>query len=76
MFTGRSAVLVIHAIIIAILALIFTSLFSALIFMFRSHGRDTRMVRALTIRIALSLSLFIFLMIAFYFGLIPGYTPS
>jgi hypothetical protein len=68
--------LLIHIVIIAMLAAILVSLFSALRFMFRGNSRDLRMVRALTIRVALSLSLFILLMAAFYFGLIPGYSPS
>lgn len=68
--------LIIHIVIIGFLAAILTSLFSALVFMFRGRGRDPRMVKALTVRIVLSISLFILLLAAFYFGLIPGYRPS
>jgi FtsH-binding integral membrane protein len=43
-------------------------LFSALFFMFKDKGDSKRMVRALTWRVALSVSLFLLLMIGFYFG--------
>ena len=43
-------------------------LFSALFFMFRDKGDSKRMVRALTWRVALSVSLFLLLMVSFYFG--------
>ena len=43
-------------------------LFSALFFMFRDKGDSRRMVRALTWRVALSVSLFLLLMVGFYFG--------
>ncbi|MHB8416167.1 MAG: twin transmembrane helix small protein [Acidiferrobacteraceae bacterium] len=67
--------LLIHIVIIAMLVAILVSLFSALRFMFRGNSRDPRMARALTVRVVLSLSLFILLMAAFYFGLIPGHKP-
>ena len=43
-------------------------LFSALVFMFKDKGDSRRMVRALTWRVALSVSLFLLLMVGFYFG--------
>ena len=43
-------------------------LFSALFFMFKDKGDSKRMVRALTWRVALSVSLFLLLMVGFYFG--------
>jgi hypothetical protein len=43
-------------------------LFSALFFMFTDRGDSRRMVRALTWRVALSVSLFLVLMVSFYFG--------
>ena len=43
-------------------------LFSALFFMFKDKGDSKRMVRALTWRVALSVSLFLMLMVGFYFG--------
>lgn len=58
--------------IVIMLILIVGSLFSALWFMFNDKGRDKRTVKALTVRIALSISLFIMVMVAFYFGWIDG----
>jgi hypothetical protein len=58
-------------IVITVLVLIVTSLFSALVFMYKDKGSNKRMVRALTVRIILSIALFLFLMAAFYFGFIP-----
>ena len=50
------------------------SLFSGLFFFYRDHGTGERTVRALTLRIGLSLALFILLMVGFRIGLIPGYS--
>ncbi|HLQ25714.1 MAG TPA: twin transmembrane helix small protein [Acidiferrobacterales bacterium] len=58
-------------IVITVLVLIVTSLFSALVFMYKDKGRNERMVQALTARIILSIALFLFLMAAFYFGFVP-----
>lgn len=44
------------------------SLFSGLIFLIRDTGNSKRTVKALTLRVCISLSLFIFLLIAFKFG--------
>ena len=52
--------------------LIVGSLFSALTFLYKDNGNGERTVKALTIRISLSIALFIFLMLGFYFGIIPG----
>ena len=43
---------------------------SGLLFLLRDSGNSKRTVKALTIRVAISLSLFIFLIIAFKLGLI------
>lgn len=56
--------------VIFILICIVASLFSALFFMFKDKGDSKRMVRALTLRVALSVALFLVLMMGFYFGLI------
>lgn len=56
--------------VIFILICILASLFSALFFMLRDKGDSKRMVRALTLRVALSVTLFLLLMAGFYFGLI------
>jgi hypothetical protein len=59
------------AIIITLIALILVSLFSALTFIYRDKGDSTRAVRALTVRISLSIALFLMLLAGFHFGIIP-----
>jgi DUF2909 family protein len=59
-------------VVILFLVIIFGSLFSALYYLIRDKGQSDRTVRALTVRISLSIVLFVLLMAAFYFGLIPG----
>ena len=60
--------------IVVILFLVFIvgSLASALYFLVKDKGQGERMVRALTVRVVLSLVLFALLMLAYYFGLITG----
>ena len=50
--------------------LIVASLGSAAVFMLRDRGDSKRMVKALALRVGLSLALFLMLMAAYYFGLI------
>lgn len=57
-------------IIIIAMIIIIGSLFSGLFFLIRDTGNSKRTMKALTLRIAISLSLFIFLIIAFKLGLI------
>ncbi|USQ14109.1 twin transmembrane helix small protein [Legionella lytica] len=57
-------------IIIFAMIIIAGSLASGLVFLLRDSGNTKRTVKALTIRVAISLSLFIFLIIAFKLGLI------
>ena len=57
--------------IVAVLVLIVASLGSALALLFRKDGEKNRMVQALTLRVGLSISLFLTLLIGFYFDLIP-----
>ena len=57
--------------ILAVLALILASLFSARALMFRKEGQKNKMVQALTVRVALSIGLFLMLLAGFYFGIIP-----
>ena len=57
--------------IIAVLALIVGSLISALALLFRKTGEKNRMVQALTLRVSLSISLFIVLLASYHWGLIP-----
>lgn len=60
--------------ILATLALIMFSLFSALALLFKNDdaSKRKRVVQALTVRISLSIGLFLMLLASFYFGLIPG----
>ncbi len=58
--------------VILMLLLIVGSLFSALTFLYKDGGQGTRTVKALTVRIALSIILFICLMLGYYFGIIPA----
>jgi hypothetical protein len=60
-------------VVILMLLLIVGSLFSGLFFLYRDGGRGRRTVRALTLRIVLSIILFVTLMAGFYLGLLgPG----
>lgn len=60
--------------ILVILFLVFIvgSLFSALYFMVRDKGKGERTVRALTVRVTLSVVLFALLMLGIYTGVITG----
>ena len=55
-------------IVILFLVAIFASLGSALFALFRDRSGSTRTVKALTVRISLSLALFILLMVSYRFG--------
>ena len=57
-------------VIILMLVAILASLFSGMYFMLHDRGRSTRNVKALSIRIGLSLLLFLMLVLAYVFGLI------
>lgn len=57
--------------VIAVLVLIVASLASAAVFMIRDRSGSTRMVKALALRVGLSVALFLFLMLGYYFGLFP-----
>jgi hypothetical protein len=58
--------------VLLFIAFILVSLFSALYFVIKDKGRSDRAVKALTIRITLSVILFALLMLGFHFGYIPG----
>jgi dolichyl-phosphate-mannose--protein O-mannosyl transferase len=58
-------------VVIAMLVLIVGSLVSALWFLIRDKGTSERTVKALTVRISLSIGLFLLLMAGYYFGIIP-----
>lgn len=63
----------IRILVIVLLLAIVGSLASALVYLFRDDADSRRTVRALTVRISLSVSLFILLLVAYALGLIePG----
>lgn len=57
-------------IVILFIIIILASLGSALFYMVRDHGTTERTAKALTLRVALSVVLFLLLMLGFHFGLI------
>jgi hypothetical protein len=56
-------------VVIAVLVMIVASLGSAMFFMMHDRSNSKRMVKALAIRVGLSVALFAFLMAGYYFGL-------
>jgi hypothetical protein len=58
-------------VVLVFVAFILFSLFSALYYLVKDRGRSTRTVKALTIRVVLSIALFVLLMLSFHFGFIP-----
>lgn len=60
------------AIVILFLGFILYSLGAAAYFMLKDRGTSERMVRALTVRVALSVTLFLLLMAGIHFGFITG----
>lgn len=58
-------------VVLIFIVLILGSLASALVFLFKDQGRGgKRMVRALALRVGLSVLLFVLLMAGYYFGAI------
>ena len=62
--------MLVKSLIVLLLLAILYSLFSGMVFMIKDKSQSKRTVKALTIRIALSVALFILLMLAFATGLI------
>ena len=58
--------------VILVFVAILASLGSAQFFLVTDRGQSKRTVKALAMRVALSLGLFLLLMAGYYFGLIPG----
>ena len=56
--------------VIAMLALIVLSLGSALYYLIKDRGQSMRTVKALAVRVGLSITLFLILMGAYYFGFV------
>ncbi len=59
-------------VVIGVFLLIVLSLASALVFVYRDESGSRRAVKALTIRVGLSIGLFLLLMGSYWLGLIPG----
>jgi Protein of unknown function (DUF2909) len=59
-------------VIILLLLAVIVSLFSGLFFLFKDKGQSERMVKALTIRVGISIGIFVLLMAGYYFGIVPG----
>src|SRR5918993_3833519 len=59
---------VMKVVVIAGLIAIVVALFSALVFLYRDRGSGTRMVKALAIRVGLSILLVAFLLVSYYLG--------
>lgn len=59
-------------IIVFMLIAVIGSLFSGLFFLYRDRGPADRAVKALTLRVALSIAIFALLLLGYRFGLIPG----
>ena len=66
--------LFVKAIIIILLAFVVFSLGSAMFYLVRDKADSTRVVKALTVRIVLSLIVFILLMVAFALGWITPHS--
>ena len=60
-----------YVVIVAFVAIV-ASLASALVFVYRDESGSHRAAKALTVRIALSIGLFLALMLAYWLGLVPG----
>ena len=60
-------------VILVLLFAVLVSLFSGLYFVYKDKGTTNRAVISLTIRIALSLLIFLILIGSYYFGLVPAH---
>lgn len=70
--------MVFKLLVVALLLAILASLTSGLVFLIRDKGQSQRTVKSLTLRIVLSIALFVLLFIGFATGLIQphGVTPA
>jgi hypothetical protein len=57
-------------VVLIFIGFILVSLFSALYFLMKDKGGSVRTVKALTLRVVLSIALFVLLLLGFHFGLI------
>lgn len=67
--------MLIKLLIVITLLVILGSLFSALFYLIRDQGRGERTARALTLRIGLSIALFLLLMLGYATGMIGHQQP-
>jgi hypothetical protein len=58
-------------IVLILVVAVIASLFAGLFFVYKDKGQTNRAVISLTIRIGLSLLVFLILMASYYFGLVP-----
>jgi Protein of unknown function (DUF2909) len=58
-------------IVIILFLAVIASLFSGLFFLYKDKGQTNRVVKSLTLRVALSMTVFLFLMVSYYFGWYP-----
>ena len=58
-------------VILVLLAAVIASLFAGLFFVYKDKGQTNRAVISLTIRIALSIVVFLILVGSYYFGYVP-----
>jgi hypothetical protein len=64
----------VRILVILFLVFIIASLGSSLFFLYKDRGEGkTRMVKALTLRVGLSILLFVLLMAGYHFGLVSGH---
>lgn len=59
-------------VVILLLLAVIGSLFSGLFFVYKDKGGSKRAVTALTVRIGLSVLVFLILLGSYWFGLVPG----
>lgn len=59
-------------VVLIFIVLILASLASALYYLLKDKGGSDRTVKALTYRVGLSITLFIMLMLGYYFGWLPA----
>lgn len=69
---GKSILGAMRYLVIGVFVLIVASLGSALVFIYRDKSGSTRALKALALRVGLSVALFVFLMLGYYFGWISG----
>jgi heme/copper-type cytochrome/quinol oxidase subunit 4 len=58
-------------VVVVLLVAVIASLFSGLYFLYKDKGQSNRVVISLTIRVALSITVFLILILSYWFGLVP-----